>query len=490
MNNVYEFPTSPSKSDITRYRYIQQQAEVSQTEAITKVQSGDTGLPILITSSGFLHEHANNFLLTRFFHFDFFNQLVELNSRKKTFKKVTINTLNNYADHIRNWLNICESQGVSYLEVDEAFLNGVLEIFRDPDLDDNEMPITERSIENYVDTWRLFYNYLSLMKISHKMTFPNKVTKTRDKTDAEKNSDMYNYAHSSTTTYQDDPLIKNSRIIKIKNYASQALTEYQFNMLLEELGKIDLVYKIMAKVQLDTLMRINEIVHYFPYEANNLNPDWMNFAMMRQSNMDFQVLHFIGKGQIKRNIDVDIRTMKFIDDYYLTAKLENINADVTIYDYRKSLFLSNFLKSKHGKKSNYNYSSDIIWLTKTGRPVSKTMYRNAFKKAAKILRATGIINMRTIIRPHGLRHTGTTLRLVKYGEETGIDISVSNIDDIAAFLRELLGHCDENTIRLYISTVRKLPIGELGKKTMHEYKDKFGTGLHKHPSVQKELDKF
>ena len=246
----------------------------------------------------------------------------------------------------------------------------------------------------------------------------------------------------------------------------------------------------MAKVQLDTLMRINEIVHYFPYEANNLNPDWMNFAMMRQSNMDFQVLHFIGKGQIKRNIDVDIRTMKFIDDYYLTAKLENINADVTIYDYRKSLFLSNFLKSKHGKKSNYNYSSDIIWLTKTGRPVSKTMYRNAFKKAAKILRATGIINMRTIIRPHGLRHTGTTLRLVKYGEETGIDISVSNIDDIAAFLRELLGHCDENTIRLYISTVRKLPIGELGKKTMHEYKDKFGTGLHKHPSVQKELDKF
>lgn len=488
MSNVLTLSKTISSQELIRYRKIQNNVQLSQFEAVTKVQSSDTELPMLFTSSGYLHEHANDFLLTRFNHPKLLNQLVQIDNRKRTFKKVTITTINNYADHIRNWLNICESQGISYLEADEPFLNGVLDILRDPE--DNEKPLSERSIINYIDTWRLFYDYLSLMKISHKMTFPEKLTKTRNKSDSEKNSDMYNYAHKGTTTYQDDPLIENNRVIKIKNYSSQTLTELQFNALLDELGKVDLVYKIMAKVQLDTLMRINEVVHYIPCESNYLNPDWKNYALLKQSGEDFQSLTFIGKGQIERNIDLYIETIKFIDDHYMTAKLKDIDADITIYDYRKSLYLKNYLKSKQGKKSNYHTGSDILWLTKNGRPVSKTMYRNAFKKATSVLRAKKIINTRLIVRPHSLRHTGATLRLIKYGEKTGINISISNLDDINSFLQGLLGHSDEHTTRLYISTVRKMAIGELGKKTLHKYKDNFESDLISHPSVKKELDNF
>ena len=201
-------------------------------------------------------------------------------------------------------------------------------------------------------------------------------------------------------------------LIFIKNYNNQALTEYQFNCLLKELRKIDIVYELMAKCQLDTLMRINEITHYFPYGKTKENPDWYNYGEMKMNQLDLQSLNFIGKGQKERSIDVDIRTMKYISDRYLTVKESGY--DTTIYDQRKHLYLLNFLPSKSGVKSHYTKNSDVLWLNKYGKPVSKTMYRNAFQKVAKILRNKNIITSRIFLRPHGLRHTGATLRLIKY----------------------------------------------------------------------------
>lgn len=473
-------------SNVNKYHYndIQQKVMKSQVESVSKVQSKLTKLPMLFTESGYLHDNANDFLLTRYHNHNFFNQLCENNPGRKSFSSISLVTLNNYTDHIRNWLNICASQGVSYLEVDVYFLEAVLEIMRDPEEDDN---VLESSILNYISTWRLFYEYLDLMNISHKMEMPDKIRQERNTSRAEDNSDVLNYTHKDRkSVYFDDPLIKNDKIVKTRNYNNQALTTYQFGCLLKELRKIDVVYELMAKTQLDTLMRINEITHYFPYSKTRENPDWYNYGEMKINQLDLQPLKFIGKGQKERLIDVDIRTMKYISDRYLTVKESGY--DTTIYDQRKHLFLLNFLPSKSGLKSNYTIKSDVLWLNKHGKPVSKTMYRNAFQQVAKILRNKNIISSRIFLRPHCLRHTGATLRLIKYGEETGIDICTANIDDIHIFLQDLLGHANQTTTQLYISTVRKLKIGDLSKKTIMTNEDIWKEELEINPHLKKGVD--
>ncbi len=486
MENIIQLNKTNTDKPSHDYNNIQQKIIKAQNESISKVQSKNTKLPMLFTESGFLHEHANDFLLTRYNYFQFFNALCEKNPGRKSFSSISLVTLNNYADHIRNWLNICSSQGMSYLEVEIDFLDAVLEILRDPEDDDD---IEEISISNYISTWRLFYEYLDLMKINHKMEIPKKIRQERNKSKHEDNSYMYNYTDKTKkSVFFDDPLIENRKILKIRNYNNQALTNQQFNYLLKELKKIDVVYEVMAKCQLDTLMRINEITHFFPYGKTKLNPDWKNYARMKQTGLDLQPLNFIGKGQIKRNIDVDIRTMKFLEDKYLTAKEKG--SDITIYEQRKQQYLMNYLQSKSGKKSGYGGKTDVIWLNKQGRPVSKTMYRNAFKKVAEILRNKGVISSRIFLRPHGLRHTGATLRLIKYSETTGVDICTANIDDIHIFLQGLLGHADQATTQLYISTVTKLRIGDLGKKTIHTYEEDWKDEIAKDQNLRRGIDKI
>lgn len=486
MKKTVELVSVNNKQTVYNFDDVQKKVIKAQLEPIQKFKSKSTQLPMLFTETGYLHEHANQFLLTRYQNYDFFNKLCVHNPGRKSFSSISLTTLNNIADHIRNWLNICSSQGISYLEADADFLDAVLEIMRDPEDDED---IEEISISIYISTWRLFYEYLDLMHINHRMDMPKKIRQERRKSPTEDNSNAYNYANkTATSVFFDDPLIENKNIRKIKDYSSQALTEKQFNCLLQELKKIDVVYAVMAKCQLDSLMRINEITHYFPHTNNSMNKDWKSYAGMVRANIDFQPLKFIGKGQIEREIDVDIRTIKFLEDKYLTAKEKN--SDITIYDNRKSLYLNKYLRSKTGKKSQYEVNSDVLWLSKQGRPISKTMYRNAFKKAAIALRDKGIINNRIFIRPHGLRHTGATLRLIKYSETTGIKICSANIDDIHVFLQEFLGHSDQKTTLLYISTVTKLRIGDLGKKTIHQYEDEWEDEIDNDPNLKRGIDKI
>ena len=486
MKKTVELISVNKEKNVYIFDDVQKKVIKAQLESVQKFTSKSTQLPMIYTETGYLHEHANQFLLTRYQNYDFFNKLCVNNPGRKSFSSISLSTIHNIADHVRNWLNICSSQGISYLEADADFLDAVLEIMRDPEDDED---IEEISIATYIGTWRLFYEYLDLMHINHRMDMPKKVRQERKKSATEDNSNAYNYANkTATSVFFDDPLIENKNIRKIKDYSSQALTEYQFNCLLKELKKIDVVYAVMAKCQLDSLMRINEITHYFPHSKNSLNKEWKSYAGMVRANIDFQPLKFIGKGQIEREIDVDIRTIKFLEDKYLTAKEKN--SDITIYDNRKSLYLNKYLLSKTGKKSQYEVNSDVLWLSKQGRPISKTMYRNAFKKAAITLRDKGIITNKIFIRPHGLRHTGATLRLIKYSETTGVKICSANIDDIHIFLQEFLGHSDQKTTQLYISTVTKLRIGDLGKKTIHQYEDEWEDEIENNPNLQRGIEKI
>lgn len=480
MSNIVEFP----QSDVERYRNLKNKILASQFEPVAFSPKRKKQVPMLIGESGYLHEHANEFLLTRFHHPEVFSPIAIKTGRKKGFSPVTLTTIKNYAEHIRNWLNICASQGRSYLNVDEAFLDSVLDVMRDDDCEDDEEPVKESSIQVYLNTWRLFYDYLDVINVSHTFKIPSKVRQERQKSRLEDEARPFNYAISKkTNSILVDPKVKAKRMVKTKDYTSQVLTKEQMKCLITELSQIDIVYAVMAHVQLDTLLRINELVHHFPYEADKANKNWKSWGQLKLEEQECQKLKFIGKGQIEREIDVSIKTMKLLSDKYITAKEEN--SDITIYDERKQLYLTKYLQSKLGKESEFDINSNVLWLSKNGTPVSKTMYRKAFAKAAKILRDKKIIDNRIYLRPHGIRHTGATLRLLKYQEEQGVEIHMANLDDIHAFIQELLGHVQPETTARYIETVGKLKIGDLALKTILRQEDFWEEELIKNSPLAK-----
>ena len=463
----------------------------AQSGNVSKHKS-KSALPIIVCESGHLHEHANDFIVTRINHPDFLNKL-SVDTGRKAFHAITKTTANNEADHLRNWLNICANNGVNYLEVTIEFLEAVIEDFRD---DDDDEALSEESISNYINTWRLFYSYLDLCGVEHRLNFPVKIRQQRQKSKAEDQSDFLNHTREATqrktSIFYVDPLVENRRKTKVTDYESQVLTNEQMSALICELNKVDRVYAVMAHVQLDTLLRINELVEYFPPEGGNkLNKKWMNEGDMRLAGKVEQQFKFIGKGQKKREINVDIKTMQMISNKFITAKREG--SDITLYDERLSLYKSKYVKTKWAEKAGHTSELKFIWLTEKGRPVSKAMYRQAFAKALKVLRTpvngkAAVIEVNLYVRPHALRHTGATQRLLKYSELTGVEICVANIDDINIFLQNLLGHSNSETTERYIATVRKIQIGGLARKTISSQVDMWKDAAEDNPVLRKGIE--
>lgn len=468
MNNIFPLIINDQK-DI---RYDAQRSDDLKAIAdfrfsIRKAQTGKVRVspsklqdcPIVVCDgTGYLHRHANEYII----------------SIQSTVSSVT---LNNVADHLRYWLNICANLGQSYLQVDLSFFNKVLGVMR-------KNGTEESSIVKYVGTWRLFYAYLHSINTDCYLILPPKIEKKRDKTHAQDSGDILNYTkRSRTTTYNDDPVIENRRLKRVKDYSSQVLTMEELRELVSELRKNDAVYGVMAKVQFDTLMRINELVHYFPYEKNENNPNFIIYGQMVLQNLESQPLHFIGKGNKERTLDLDIETLKLIEQEYISKK--EPDSDLTLYSERKKLFRNNYLSSKDGKRSEYKHDSDVLWLAKSGWPVSVGMYQTAFRAAvAKLCERKAISNL-VRARPHSMRHTGATLRLIKYRDETGIHIDIKNLGDIHNFLQNLLGHEDFETTELYIKTVTKLVTGLLAKKTIIRNEKVWEKELSENPVLQK-----
>jgi integrase len=204
-----------------------------------------------------------------------------------------------------------------------------------------------------------------------------------------------------------------------------------------------------------------------------------------------QPFKFIGKGQKAREINIDIQTMQMVSDKYITAKRNG--SDITIYDERVSIYKRKYVRTKWADKAGHTSESKFIWLTDKGRPVSKAMYRQAFAKALKVLRNPvnsdgAMIDESLYVRPHALRHTGATLRLLKYSKLTGVEICVANIDDINIFLQNLLGHSNFETTERYITTVRKIQVGGLARKTILSQADMWKDEFENTPILKKGID--
>ena len=446
--------------------------QIQSKHEVEKIRRGDSGFPmIFIKGRGYLHRHANGFLLARYDYPTFINEELE---------QATLATIQNYADHIRQWLNGCALTDTCYLHADYDYMIKILTILR-------ENGVSEDSLSQYISTWRLFYQYLDKKEVPHNMVLPKKIKKTRMLEEAAQAGDFLNYTRKNNSqTVTQDPLIDAKRKKKRSSYISQVLTKEQMRELISELRQIDPVYGVMAKVQFDTCLRISELVKYFPHTSNELNPDFKSYGEMYIEGESQQKLKFKGKGQVDREIDLDIRTLQLIEDKYLNTKREN--SDISLYSERKHLFLTKYLSSKHGKKNVFSHDSDVLWLNKEGYPVSNGMYQDAFREAANKLKKRGVIPKYVHVRPHAMRHTGATLRLVKYREETSVDIHVDNDGDIHAFLQDLLGHTKMETTHRYIRTVRDKTFGNLASKTIIRNEELWEDELSKNPVLNKGVE--
>lgn len=442
------------------------------TTEVEVVLRRDNNFPMILhKNTGRLHEHANQFLMTRYYHCSFIDKKLD---------QVTSVTIKNYADHLRYWLNICSLLGTSYLGANYTFIHAVLATMRSEGTE-------ESSISNYLATWRLFYQYLDKIGISHHMQLPAKTSIKRILSEAEQQGDFLNYTrNSNTVNVIRDPMIDVRRISTESSYSSQVLNIEQMKALISELRCIDIVYGLLAKVQFDTCLRISEIINYFSHTPNYLNPNFMSWGEMHINNIQLQKFNFIGKGQNKRQINLDIQTMLLIEKQFLSAK--NVDTDITIYTQRKIKFQTDYLRTKLGKRSKYQIDSSVLWLTEEGHPVSVYMYQEAFRTARKNLYETGIVPPHINVRPHSMRHTGASLRLAKYRKETGVDIHIDNDGDIHAFLKDLLGHEKMETTHRYIRTVRSKTFANLALKTIIRNEDLWEDEIKSNPTLRRGVD--
>lgn len=463
MSNIVDLhPQSTESEDKSQRKELQVNSEVEV------VRRRDNKFPMIkIKGTGYLHHLANEFLLFRYYHPSFIDE---------KFRPVTEVTIKNYADRIRYWLNICAQTGTSYLYADYTFLQYVLKVLRDDER------LEEASIAQYLHAWRAFYQYLNVMGVEHQMHLPDHIKVKRVLSDAEQSGDFLNYTRrSNTVDIQQDPLVDNRRLRKLHSYASSVLTKEQVRSLLIELAKVDIVYAAMAKVQYDTLLRVSELINYFPYRTNRLNPNWRTYPELYRNGLKHQKFTFIGKGQIERQINVDIRTLEFVQNNYLLAKQPG--SDNTLYKQRKSKYLK-YLSSKDGKRSDFRHDSDVPWLTEEGRPVSVGMFQRAIRETAERLKKDFVIPDHIDVTPHSLRHTGASLRLIAYAEETGVDIHIDNLGDIHAFIQSLLGHANMNTSMLYIRTVQEKKFNHLAEVTIDRMEGEFEEELMKNADLK------
>ena len=463
-DNIVKFPQQGNDKEVKSDKEAYVEVEI--------VKRKDNKFPMILhKDTGRLHQHASQFLLTRYYHPSFIDEELA---------QITMVTAQNYADHVRYFLNICALLGKSYLQIDREFFDTILVMMRQEGTE-------ESSISNYVASWRNFYKYLDKMNVRHQLTLPAKVSAKRALSEAESRGDFLNYTRKSNdVSFNKDPLINTKRIKQKSSYISQVLTITEMKSLISELRSIDLVYGVMAKVQFDTALRISEMLNYFPYDSNEMNPDFLNWGEMHMNKMQFQKFNFIGKGDKDREIDIDIQTIKLIEDKYLSHKVPG--SDITAYTQRKLKFMTDYLSSKDGTKSKYTLDSDVLWLIEDGTPVSKNMYQKAFREARAALQSKGLVPKHVNVRSHAMRHSGVTHRLIKYRNETGVDIHIDNAGDIHAFLQGLLGHDQMDTTYRYIRTVRDRTFSNLAQRTIIRNEDLWEDEIKKNPALKKGVE--
>jgi site-specific recombinase XerC len=429
-------------------------------------------VPVAVDEGIGPNDHVNGFLISRYYFRSEFGEATET---------LTTTSIKNMADHMRLLMNYLAEIGKHYLFIDGKGIESLLDIAR------KKRGTSENSLQIYLNTWRQFYEYLSREHVDHAcIDLPPKYKIKVDKSESEKADDPYSHAKKNVRTIEMEPLVYQKRKKSYVDYVGSVLSLEENDAVLAELAKIDIVYAVMAAVQFQTLLRIKEIVHGFPNKKNGLNPGWKSYAQMQQQGLKKQELTFLAKGKTgcERTIEVSIKELEIIFKYYKSVKEVG---DTTTYTHRYNKFITKYLTSKKGRKSNWTEKSDILWIAKSGNPVSNRMYQDAFTEVAKILHAKGIAtNVR--IHSHGQRHTGGTHALWAYEKTHKLVLTEALRQDIQVFLQKKYGHMSMATTLRYIKTAICNRISSISEDILEQYEERMSAVLENNCRLKKGVE--
>ena len=280
--------------------------------------------------------------------------------------------------------------------------------------------------------WRDYFDYLVSRGKTIKAIFPPKQTRKRTVNDED---NLINYAVDNTETCQHDTGHKT--VGKKSNYIDRVISVDQFDELYKELYKIDPVYAVMAKVDMFTMLRIENLVQ-IPFRKSPLNRrNWMLYPEFQRSGRKKLKFNCVGKFGKTLKVDVWPAAIQAIYDEYVSP----------FYAERKQLFDNVYMHRKNPslRQGKTILPKDILWLNENGTPVKPWMMQKAFREASK--------NLNFDIEPHFLRHTGATHLLYGYCKKQGIEPDEKLASVFHQVLKGILCHEKVETTRMYIRTL-------------------------------------
>lgn len=386
------------------------------------------------SDDGEVQKDLLGFLLCRYYHYSRLINFKEIHS----LNSVTPTTIRQVAHRVAFLLNRLEenqdSEGnpepIHYLEATYQHIAQLIQ-----HLYENESWKGE-SLVNYVSSWRLFYEFLTLENISHNLVFPDKILNHR-KVD----KDDYFLSHTSSfsplETVEIESAVPWRYRVQVDDYKDSIISMNDWFKLYNALNEDDVVYATMAATIMQTFLRIAGILQ-FPLSPTEMNPHWKRYIEMERNSDEFQYLYYISKGQKVKRCQVHLCTMKLIHSDYIDS----------VYDERFKLYQENYVKSKHAKKQQRSSGQRFTWLNKNGTPVSRRELQAAFQRASEKIGVS--------VHPHSLRHTGATHLLYTWAEKKRIEITEANATDIHLWLKYQLGHENIKTTLYYIRTIMRL----------------------------------
>ncbi|WP_171043734.1 site-specific integrase [Pseudoalteromonas spongiae] len=301
------------------------------------------------------------------------------------------------------------------------------------------------SIEQYVKTWREFYQFLSSQGVYHEMNMPETI---KVKIHLDSNSNFLSHtSYANTKLVEKESAINQNWKITKTDFTDNVLSMGDFWLLYSELYNRDPVYAVMAYANLVTCLRVTPLVNGFPLGSNKLNPKWKTYRELKRDLLSTQSLFYVAKGGKVKSLKIPTEFMSVFYNIY-----ENPDKGIK-YTYRLQKYRNNYCKTKHAKNSNRTPTQRPTWLLSNGTPVSTRDYQKVMKESAE--------NCNFKCHPHMLRHTGVTQMLYRYLKLNGFmdSISLANsvlLADAQAILQQHLGHVSIETTKKYLRTILRL----------------------------------
>jgi len=402
-----------------------------------KPNSNSVKIP-LVDNGRAIHLHLAEFLVTRY-HYPSL-----ISPKLKAIK--SLESINAKAYHLKRFLENLDANKHDYLHADFKLVYELLEKLCETHENHN-------TFNNMYSNIREFYSFLDSKGISHNVHFPD--TKTKKHTPSNDQNLLSHTGSRIEIEYEEDPGEKPTQ--KSSSYRDRIFSKDNADKLYDALYKIDPVYSVIAKVMVQTYLRISNICE-MPLHKDKRNQLKL-YPELQALDIDRQSLKINAKGQKIYSIPFYKHTSQLIYEDYIEP----------YFDDRKELFLTKYLHRKNATllfgSGQRSVPDDVLWLNSKGAPIKPYMIDRAFKKAG------------LDITPHMCRHTGVTHTLYSFCKLQGIKPTEALASRFTQILQELLGHVSHETTLLYIHTIEDIEVLPTLQYALPQDKDKIDIKL-------------